>query len=78
MSQIKSLKKKLSGYGIDPLTLGHPNNLSRGEKIDKNVYNDMCQVEILGKEKLNGFIQERLINRKVGFLNKEKQSQDWN
>ena len=78
MLHLKSLKEKLSGYGIDPLTLGYPNNLSRGEKIDKNVYNDMCQVEILGKEKLNEFIQERLINRKVGFLNKEKQSEDWN
>ena len=31
-----------------------------------------------GKGKLNEFIQGRLINRKVGFLNKEKQSQDWN
>ena len=30
------------------------------------------------EEKLNEFIQERLINQKVGFLNKEKQSQDWN
>ena len=30
------------------------------------------------KEKLNEFIQERLINRKVGFVNKEKQSEDWN
>ena len=38
----------------------------------------MCQAEILGKEKLNGFIQKRLINGNVGFLNKEKQSQDWN
>ena len=36
----------------------------------------MCQVEILGKEKLNGFIQKRWINGKVGFLNKKKQSQD--
>ena len=68
LSHLKSLREKLSGYGKDPLTLGYPNNLSRGEKIDKNVYNDMCQVEILGKEKLNEFIQERLINRKVGFL----------
>ena len=31
-----------------------------------------------GQEKLNEFIHERLINRKVGFLNKEKQCQDWN
>ena len=30
------------------------------------------------KEKLIEFIQERLINRKVGFVNKEKQSEDWN
>ena len=28
----------------------------------------MCQVDILGKEKLNEFIQEPLINGKVGFL----------
>ena len=28
----------------------------------------MWQVEILGKEQLNGFFQGRLINRKVGFL----------
>ena len=43
-SDLKSLKEKLSG--IDPFTLGYPINLSRGEKIDRNVYNDMCQVEI--------------------------------
>ena len=57
---VKSLKEKLSGYGIDPFTLGHPINLSSREKIDKNVYN-MCQVEILGKlmEKLNFLIQLR-------------------
>ena len=30
----------------------------------------MCQVEILGKEKLNEFIQQRLINGKVEFLDK--------
>ena len=30
----------------------------------------MCQVEILGKEKLNKFIQQRLINEKVEFLDK--------
>ena len=45
-SHLKSLKEKLSGYGIDLFTLGYPINLSRGEKIDKNVYNDTCQVEI--------------------------------
>ena len=31
----------------------------------------MCQVEILEKENLNEFIQERLINGKVGFLDKK-------
>ena len=71
MSHLKSLKEKLLGYGIDPLTLGYPKNLSRGEKIDKNIYNDMCHVEILGKEKLNEFIQERLINKKLDFLIKK-------
>ena len=30
----------------------------------------MCQVEISGKEKLNEFIQQRLINGKVEFLDK--------
>ena len=34
----------------------------------------MCQVEILEKEKLNEFIQERLINGKVGFLDRIKKS----
>ena len=34
----------------------------------------MCQVEILEKEKLNQFIQERLINGKVGFLDTIKKS----
>ena len=52
-SHLKSLKEKLSGYGSDPLTLGYPINLTRGEKIDKNVDNDMRQVEILGKIKMN-------------------------
>ena len=28
----------------------------------------MWQVEIFGKEQMNGFFQGRLINRKVGFL----------
>ena len=37
-----------------------------------NVYTDMYKFEISGKEKLNEFIQERLINGKVGFLDKEK------
>ena len=32
----------------------------------------MYKFEISGKEKLNEFIQERLINGKVGFLDKEK------
>ena len=68
LSYLKSLEEKLSGYGIDLFTLGYPINLSRGEKINKNVYNDMCQVEILGKGKLNELIQERLINGKVRFL----------
>ena len=27
------LKEKISGYGIDPFTLGYPINLSRGEKL---------------------------------------------
>ena len=50
-SQLYYLKGKLLGYGADPLTLGDPINLLRGEKVDKNVDNDMRQVEILGKEK---------------------------
>ena len=78
LSHLKILKEKLSEYGTDPLLFGYPINLSRGGKIDRNVYNDMCQVEILGKEKLNEFIQECLINGKVGFFNKVKQSRDWN
>ena len=77
LSHLKFLKEKLSGYGIDPFLLGYPVNLSKGGKIDRNVYNDMCQVEILGKEKLNEFFQEYLITGKVGFFNKVKQSQDW-
>ena len=78
LSHLKILKEKLSGYGIDPFLFGYPINSSRGGKIDRNVYNDMCQVEIFGKEKLNEFIQECLINGKVGFFNKVKQSRDWN
>ena len=35
------------------------------ENDDKNVYSDMCEVEILGKGKLNKFFQERLINGKT-------------
>ena len=50
MSHLKFLKEKLSRYGIDPFLLGYPINLSRGEKIDRNVYNDMCQAEILKKK----------------------------
>ena len=52
MSRLKCLKEKLSGYGKNPFTLGYPINLLRGEKIDKNVYNNMCQVEILGERKI--------------------------
>ena len=74
LSHVKSLKEKLSEYGIDPFTLGYLINLSSGEKIDKNIYDDMCQVEILGKEKLNEFIQESLIDGKVGFFNPIKKS----
>ena len=64
LSHVKSLKEKLSEYGIDLFTLGYPINLSSRENIDKNIYNNMCQVEVLGKEKLNEFIQERLIDGK--------------
>ena len=62
------MKEKLSEYGTDQFTVCHLINLSRREKIDKNVYNDMCQAEILGKEKLNVFIKEGLINGKLDFL----------
>ena len=68
LSHLKYFKEKLSGYGTDQFILGYQINLSRGEKVNKNVYNNMCQVEILGKKNLNEFIQERLINGKVGFL----------
>ena len=63
-SHLKSLKEKLSGYGSDPLTLGYPINLTRGEKIDKNVDNDMRQVEILGKTKFYRVYPCALILRK--------------
>ena len=43
MSYLKFLKEKLSGYGIDQFLLDYPINLSRGGKIDRNIYNDMCQ-----------------------------------
>ena len=68
------MKEKLSGYGTDSCALGYPINLSRGEKIDENVYNDMCQVEILGKEELNKFIHERLFNGKVELLDAIKKN----
>ena len=44
-SHLKSLKEKWSGSGIDPFTLGYPISLLREEKINKNAYNDMCQVK---------------------------------
>ena len=68
------MKGKLLGYGTDLFTLSYLINLSRGEKIDKTVDNDMGQVEILGKEKLNEFIQGRLINWQAGFLNTIKKN----
>ena len=34
----------------------------------------MCQVEILGKEKLNEFIQDRLIKGKLGFFYRIRKS----
>ena len=68
------MKGKLLGYGTDPFTLDYPITLLRGEKIDKTVDNDMGQVEILGKEKLNEFIQGRLINWQAGFLNTIKKN----
>ena len=34
----------------------------------------MCLVEIIGKEKMNEFIQERLINGKIGFFDPIKKS----
>ena len=74
MLHLKSLKEKLSGYGADPFTLGYPINLARGEKVDNNGYNDMCQIEILGIEKLNGLFQKRLIDGKVGFLDTIKKN----
>ena len=41
----------MSGYGIDPFTLGYPIKLSSGVKNGKNIYNNMCKVEILRKKK---------------------------
>ena len=73
-SQLYYLKEKLLGYGADPLTLGHPINLLKGEKVDKNVDNNMRQLEILGKEKMKEFIQEPLINEKIKFLDTTKKS----
>ena len=35
LSHVKSLKEELSGYGIDPFTLGYPINLSSKEKLLK-------------------------------------------
>ena len=35
LSHVKSLKEELSGYGIDPFTLGYPINLSSKEKLIK-------------------------------------------
>ena len=55
-SHLKSLKEKLSRCVIDLFTLDYPINLSGKEKIDKNVYNDMSQVETLRKEKIIRFI----------------------
>ena len=34
----------------------------------------MCQIETLGKEKLNKFINERLIKGKVGFFDPIKKN----
>ena len=73
-SQLYYLKEKLLGYGADPLTLGDPINLLRGEKVDKNVDNDMRQVEILGKEKMNELIQEPLMNKKSNFLIQQRKA----
>ena len=42
MLHLKLVKEKLSGYEIDPFTLGYPINLSRGENVDENVYKEMC------------------------------------
>ena len=46
-------------------------------KIDKNVYNDMCQVDILENEKLNEVIQECLTNGNVSFLHTTKKNWNW-
>ena len=56
---------------MDPFTLGYAINSSRGKKVDKNVCNDMCQAKILGNKKFNELFQERLMNKKVGFLIKK-------
>ena len=71
---VKYCKEKLSGYGIDPFTLGYPIKLSSGEKNGKNIYNNMCKVEILRKEKFYNFIQERLINGKIGVSDPVKKN----
>ena len=70
---VKYCKEKLSGYGIDPFTLGYPIKLSSREKNGKNIYNNMCKVEILRKKNFN-FIQERLINGKIGVSDPVKKN----
>ena len=44
--------------------MGYAINSSSGKKIDKNVYNNTCQVEILGKEKLERVYPGKITSRK--------------
>ena len=52
LSHIKSLEEKSLRWGKDPFTLGYSIRSSSGEIIEKNVYNNMRKVEILGTGKL--------------------------
>ena len=66
----KPLKEKLSGYGIDSFTLSYLINSSRGEKLIKNVYNNMRQVKILEQKNWKGFSRHAKLTEKFDFLKK--------
>lgn len=64
-AHVRSLKSKLSGYGVDPFSKDCPKHLTRWDKIGHNVVADLLKAADIGKDQFKSFVQERLITGKT-------------
>ena len=68
------MKNKLRGYGVDPFSTGFPKHISRGDRIDDSIVNDMLRAAEVGMTQFKAFIEERLVKGKVSFFSPIKKN----